>query len=92
MIGRVGRGLDSGLVQSVKLSAMGFALTGIELIEVEEDLGEYRFVAFLGNRVDDLSCKSTSASFGSGFDSGTGCSGRAWKAQCSKRDACHTLM
>ena len=52
VIGRVGRGLDSGSIESVEARCDGVRFDWVELIEVEEDLGEYRFVAFLGNQFD----------------------------------------
>ena len=48
----LGADLVQGSIKSVGAWRDGVRFDGLELIEVEVYLGEYRFVAFLGNQFD----------------------------------------
>ena len=48
----MGADLIQGSIESVEARCDGVRFDWVELIEVEEDLGEYSFVAFLGNQFD----------------------------------------
>ena len=48
----MGADLVQGLVESVFAWVDGCGFDRVSLVEVEEDLSEYRFVAFLGNQFD----------------------------------------